>query len=106
MSVPTNEMGLAFATVDFGTITCGSWARSESELAHSAHSRSRDLLEVLEGFLWRQGLALAHCGSKDTDRRRPQENIFITIILFCLFCFVQLLLFLLLLFFSFFNFNF
>ena len=36
-------------------------------------------LEVLEGLQGRQGLAVAHCGDKDTDSRGPREflNLFI-----------------------------
>ena len=54
--------------------------------------------EVLEGLLGRRGLALAHCGSKDTDRVGPRKIFFL--LLFFL-CFVHLLVFLLLLFFIF-----
>ena len=41
-------------------------------------------LEVLEGLLWHQGLDVACCGGKDTDRRGPRE-FFLFIFVFWLF---------------------
>ena len=42
-------------------------------------------LEVLESLLGRWGLAVGHCGGKDTDNGDPREKFF--------FCFLLLLLF-------------
>ena len=54
-------------------------------------------LEVLEGLLGRQGLALANFTSKDTERGGPRKIFLLLLFFYCLLRFVQLL-FLLLLF--------
>lgn len=56
-------------------------------------------LELLEGFLWRQGLTLDHSGSKNTDNR-GQRKMFLQLFFFCLFHFVQFLMVLFILFLS------
>lgn len=53
---------------------------------HSAHGRSRNLPSDIEKPPQEAG-AVAHCGSKDTDRR-PQEDA--NIIFVCVFHFVRL----------------
>ena len=73
MSVPTAETLLALAAVDFG-------GKSMWEF-HSAHSRSRNLPSDNEKPPWEAG-AVAHCGSKDTDRGDPRK-ILILLIFVC-----------------------
>ena len=48
-------------------------------------------IEVLEGLLGRQGLALAPCRRKDTDRGSSRKIFLLLLFCFALFHFVQLL---------------
>ena len=70
---------------------------------HSAHSRYKDLPRGIVGPLGRWRMAVAHCGSKDTDIGGPRKTFLLLLFLCCLFHFVQLMF---LLFFYFFKYIF
>ena len=88
MSVSTFETSLAFEALDSGdkyTQDLGQVRVCAGSTVPTAGPET--YLEVLEGLLRRRGLALGHCGSKDTDRGGPRR-IFLVLTLF--FCFVLL----------------
>ena len=68
------ETGLTLTAVDFG----GKYTWDSGQVRASAGptvltADPATYLEVLEGLLGRQGLALAHCGGNDTDRGGPRK---------------------------------
>ena len=66
-----------------GTSTHKSWAKSESELLYSAHTVGPETyLEVMEGLLRRQGLAVAHHVGKDLDSGDLREYMFCFVVFF------------------------
>ena len=91
-------MGLALAAVEFG----GKYIQELGQVIVWAgpavpKAGPKTYLEVLEGLLERKGLAVAHCGSKDTDRGDPRKIFLLPLFYICLFHFVQLLVLLFLL---------
>ena len=49
-------------------------------------------LEVLDSLLGRQGLAVTHCGGKDTESRGTKK--ILLILFFVLYCYVAVIIFL------------
>ena len=87
MNVPKSETTLAFAAVNFS----GKYKQQLGKLrvwdGHTVTTAGAEAyLEVLEGLPGRQGFALAHCGSKDTDGEGPTK-IFL-LLLFFFVCFI------------------
>ena len=84
MSVPTSETSLAFTAVDFGGKYMQELGQVRVWAGPTVPTEGLDTcLEVLEGLLGRQGLALAHCGSKETDRGVHRKIFLLLLFLFC-----------------------
>ena len=86
MSVPTIETDLAFTALEFeGTYM---WESSQVRVWAGPTvptAGPETYLEVLEVLMGRWGLAVAHWGSKDTDRGGPRKIFLILLFFFCLF---------------------
>ena len=85
------ETGLALAAVDFGGKYTRELGQARVWAATTVPAEVRGTyLEVLEGLLGNWGLAVPHCGSKDTNRGGTRK--ILLLYFFCLFHFVQLFL--------------
>ena len=78
-SAPTTETGLALEAVDLGDKGTKEFDHISIWAAPTVPTVGPETyLEVLEGLLGRQGMAVTHCGGKDTDSRGPQKIFFVS----------------------------
>ena len=99
MIIPTMETSLASKAVDLGNkYTQGMGQIREWAGPTLPITGPETCLELLEGFLWRQGLTLDHGGSKNADNRGQRKTFLQLFFFFCLFHFIQFLMVLFILF--------
>ena len=83
-SVPTTDTSPNFAAVDFGRKYWHELGHVRVWAAPTVPTEDPQIyLEVFEGLLRRWGLAVAHCGNKETDRGGPRKIFLLLLFLFC-----------------------